>query len=402
LPKAQRREIVPVPATAERLLRRLESMRSLPFYEALSSALQTEANLLVPAGDLAKISLAPFLRLHLALLDAEGRVIVTSREAGDLRRAARAPGVVPDQPVASREHAFERDGLRTWDFDELPERVPLQQRGVLLELYPALADRGDAAALVLHSDAQRAGTVTRGGVLRLLSLALASTVRALTRELGGERELMLLHHAVGPTKRLPTDIVERALLRVALPPGIPTPRTRAQFEAARERGAGDLVNAVHELATRIQAALAHNLQITRALDALSPALDAQLVADLRRARARLIYAGFVATTPDPWLDSLPRYLRALERRIAKLPGAQGATARGQHELRERWERYEALHTLAVSLDAEPPAALVELRWLIEEYAVSLFAQELKTSVTVSPKRLEEAETAARRALDALR
>jgi len=88
--------------------------------------------------------------------------------------------------------------------------------------------------------------------------------------------------------------------------------------------------------------------------------------------------------------------------IAKLPGAHGTSARAQYDLRERWERYEALNARSASLDAEQPTALRELRWLIEEYAVSLFAQELKTSVTVSPKRLDEAQRAAHRAVDALR
>ncbi|HEY7929476.1 MAG TPA: DUF3418 domain-containing protein [Steroidobacteraceae bacterium] len=140
----------------------------------------------------------------------------------------------------------------------------------------------------------------------------------------------------------------------------------------------------------------------RALDALSPALNAELLADVRQARARLMPADFVRATPDPWLDSLPRYLQALERRIAKLPGAHGAVARAQEELRQRWQRYEALSALAASLDTQRPRALMELRWLIEEYGVSLFAQELRTVVTVSSRRLDEAELSARRAVEVLR
>jgi ATP-dependent helicase HrpA len=402
LPKAQRRHLVPAPAVAERVLGRLASLRALPFYEALGRALQQEANVQVPAPELAAVPLPPYLRLNLALIDAEGHTLVSSREAGDLRRAARAAGASPNRQAATRGYPFERDGLRTWDFDELPERVCLEQRGVQLELYPALADRGDSAALVLVPDGRRAADLSRSGSLRLLSLALQSIVQALIREIGRERDLMLLHHAVGPAQRLPTDIVERALLRVALPADCAPPRTRTQFETARERAAQGLERAAQQLRAQVQSALASNLQITRALNELSPAHDAQWVADLRRARARLVHPGFVATTPDPWLDSLPRYLRALERRIAKVPGAQGAVARAQIDLRERWERYEALSARAAELDAQQPLSLQELRWLIEEYAVSLFAQELKTSVTVSPKRLDEAEAVARAAVDALR
>jgi ATP-dependent helicase HrpA len=379
LPKTQRRELVPVPAVAERLLRRLGTQRSSPFYEALSDALRAEASVPIAASALASIALPPWLRLNLALLDPEGRVIATSREAGDLRRAGHSP-----------DGRAEREGLRTWDFDALAEHVSVEQQGVRLQLYPALTDRGDSVALELQADAPRAAALTRQGALRLLSLALGPAIRLLTREIAGERDLVLLH------------IVEHALLRVCLPADLPTPRTRAEFEAARERGVRGLTDAVHQLAEQLRGILAQNLQIMRALEALSPALNANLVADLRRSRARLVHPGFVSTTPDPWLDSLPRYLQALERRIAKLPGAHGAGARAQEEIRQRWERYEALSALADSLDTQRPAALVELRWLIEEYGVSLFAQELKTLVTVSSKRVDEAELAARRAVDVLR
>ncbi|HEX4049690.1 MAG TPA: ATP-dependent RNA helicase HrpA [Steroidobacteraceae bacterium] len=391
LPKVQRRELVPVPAVAERLLRRLSPKRATAFYEALSDALRAETNLQISADVLASIALPLWLRLNLVLLDLEGHVIATSREAGDLRRAGRSPAV-----------RCEREGLRTWDFDELPERVTVEQQGVRLELFPTLADRGDSAALFLQADAQCAAAITRQGVLRLLSLALAPTMRLLTREVAGERDLVLLHHTIGATNQWPIDIVERALLRISLPAELATPRTRAQFESARERGQRGLADAVRSLAQQVRGILAQNLQVTRALEALSPALNADLINDLRRAQARLIPPGFVCTTPDPWLDSLPRYLQALERRIAKLPGARGAGARAQAELPVRWERYEALSALADSLDTQRPAVLVELRWLIEEYAVSLFAQELKTAVTVSSKRLDETELAARRALDVLR
>jgi ATP-dependent helicase HrpA len=302
LPKAQRRDLVPATAVAERALRALEPLRSLPFYEALSRALYQAANVHIPANDLAAVPLAPYLRLHLTLIDGEGRVIVSSRDAGDLRRAVRAADTVPNLQAPSRRHSFERDRLRTWDFDELPERLLLEQQGVELQMYPAVVDRGDGAALVLLPDAERARAVSRGGVLRLLSLALASTVRGLTREISAERDLMLLHHLVGPTKDLSTDIVECALLRVSFSADSAVPRTRAQFEAARERAMAGLAGATRELSALVQSTLALNLQITRALVGLSPALDAQLVADLQRARARLVYPGFVAATPDPWLD----------------------------------------------------------------------------------------------------
>ncbi len=402
LPKPQRRHLVPAPAVAERTLQALGEMRPQPFYEALSAALRLGTGQQIAANELAAVPLPPYLRLNLALIDAEGRVLITSRDAGDLRRTTRAAGEAPGQRHVSDSSPYEREDVRSWDFGELPEYVEVTRQRFDLKLYPALADRGQAAALVLLPDPRRAEASSRAGVLRLLTLALSHQVRALTREIGADRDLLLLHHVVGAARRLPGEIVERALLRVSLPAGTATPRTPAQFNSACERGAQGIEAAALQLTAHIRDALARNLQISRALAQFSPALDPKLVDDVRRAQTRLIHSGFVTTTPEPWLDSLPRYLRALERRIAKLPGASGATARAQSELSERWARYEELNALAISMDPLAPMSLTELRWLLEEYAVSLFAQELKTAVTVSPKRLDEAQAAAAKAINALR
>jgi ATP-dependent helicase HrpA len=402
LPKAQRRHLVPAPAIAERALQALGTMRAMPFYEALGTALHRETGLQVSAGELAAVPLPPYLRLNLALIDADGRTLATSRDAGDLRRATRAAGEAPDQRHVSDSSPYEREDVRSWDFGELPREVQLTRQRFNLELYPALADRGQAAALVLLPDAQRAEASTRAGVLRLLMLALAPQVRTLSRETATDRDLMLLHHVVGPAKQLPIDIVERALLRVGLPTGTATPRTPQEFEAVCGRGAQGIEAALHQLRAHVREVLTRNLQVSRALGQLPSALDTRLIDDLRRAQIRLIHPGFVTATPEPWLDSLPRYLRALERRVAKFPGASGASARAQNEVAERWARYEELNALAASMDSVTPMPLRELRWLLEEYTVSLFAQELKTAVTVSAKRLDEAEAVAATAVNALR
>ena len=95
----------------------------------------------------------------------------------------------------------------------------------------------------------------------------------------------------------------------------------------------------------------------------------------------------------------PKYLQT---KASALPGARGASAEGQYDLRERWSRYEGLVRRATEAAAGPmPAAVVELRWLLEEYAVSVFAQQLKTTLPVSPKRLAQVESAAERAVNAL-
>jgi ATP-dependent helicase HrpA len=106
----------------------------------------------------------------------------------------------------------------------------------------------------------------------------------------------------------------------------------------------------------------------------------------------LLPPAFIETTPHPWLDYLPRYLKAVTRRIERLAG----NLRRDAELAAKVKPFAAaLGSLCARRPAAlPHAQLDTLRWMIEEFRVSLFAQELRTMMKVSEKRLgEQAELA---------
>ena len=126
---------------AENVLRALEPLRPQPFYEALSTALLRETQIQIPAGDLAQVPLPPYLRLNLSLLDADGRVIATGREAGDLRRTARLAAIAREKSSTEGGHEFERDGVRGWDFGRLPERIAQHRQGIALPEAPGRGRR---------------------------------------------------------------------------------------------------------------------------------------------------------------------------------------------------------------------------------------------------------------------
>jgi ATP-dependent helicase HrpA len=141
-----------------------------------------------------------------------------------------------------------------------------------------------------------------------------------------------------------------------------------------------------KLTTRMRDLLTATASARRELAALPEGLDAVLVEDVRAALQREVFLGFVAATPDPWLDLLPKYVKTTARRATKLRGAQGRVLEAQFELRELWSRFVALQA-AAGAAGHPPQVLEELRWTLEEYALSVFAQDLKATLTVSPKRV---------------
>jgi ATP-dependent helicase HrpA len=395
LPKVQRRRLVPAPDVARAALGELAQLRERPFMVALAAVLARIGGEPVLADQLGAIELEPHLRLNVRILAADGRVLAQGRDLPGLQREQRRSG--GDRSIAGGDDPWARTEVKRFDFAVLPDTVEVERQGVRLALHPALEDHGTHASLRLVADAAVAEATTRRGIVRLLALGLTAPLRHAEKLLAADRELMLGHQPLGPARDFVRSIAERALERECLPRGVALPRTLEAFEAAAERGRPGIVASAERLGATLRSALAEARLARDELGRLPAGADRDLAADARAQLGALLYEGFVAATPDPWLDSLLRYVKTLRRRLAKLPGAHGAVAAAQKEFLAARRRYAALAARLQPGDPAP-AALVELRWLVEEYAVQLFAQDLRTIVPVSPKRLAAAEVVAGDAL----
>jgi len=397
LPKALRRQLVPAPDVAARCLAELERNEGNSFLEAAAGWLTRSAGAPIATSDLRSSRLPDYLFLNIHVVDQAGRVIAAGRDVEDLKRRLRTV-----QRKALRQNAgdFVRDGLRAWDFDTLPETLEVIRQGVRIVLHPAIEDRGDSVSLTCVETAERAADHTRRGMVRLLALRLEGPLRYIRRALAADTGLALLQQPVGPLRDLADDICDRAIERCCLPAGERIPRDKAAFEAAAERGRAELHDEAMRIAEVARAALAERRLAVKALSELPDGTDHALVDDCRSQVAALVEGRFIARAPDPWLDSLPRFMKALVRRIGRLRGARGAGADSQYELRQWRETVLAVTSQAAVAQADRHDAVALLRWMVEEYCVSLFAQDLRTSVPVSPKRLSQQLERARLAVSA--
>jgi ATP-dependent helicase HrpA len=397
LPKALRRLLVPAPDVAARCLEALGEPAGETFLEAAAAWLSRHAGVPVAAAELRAASVADHLRLNLRIRDADGRVVGEGRELDELKRQLRK---AQDRALAASAEDFVREGLRDWDFGTLPATLEVTRGALRILLHPAIEDRGDSVALVCHDTAGRAEAATHCGIIRLLAIRLEPQLRYVRRALGADTELALLHQPVGPLRSLADDLCDRAVERCCLGPAGPAPRAREEFEAAAERGRAELFDEAMRIAAVAKQALGLRREAIAALQALPEGVDPALIEDCRDQLSALAEGRFVRAAPDPWFDSLPRFLRALGRRIARLRGSRGPAMEAQYELRDWREALRRLAAQAEERAGEVPAELALLRWMIEEYCVSLFAQDLRTSLPVSPRRLDRQLEAARAALSA--
>jgi ATP-dependent helicase HrpA len=147
--------------------------------------------------------------------------------------------------------------------------------------------------------------------------------------------------------------------------------------------------AVIDSAVRVLSAIAVEYHALTQQLAAMPAPQRMLAAEIRAQREALVHPGFLADTPWEWLLHVPRYLQAMGRRIQRYAQNADRDARHASQVNEWWARYrERLAAEARSGPVSP--RLAAFRWLLEELRVSLFAQELKTPVPVSFRRVEKA------------
>jgi ATP-dependent helicase HrpA len=393
LPKALRRGLVPAPDVAARCVAAISGDPGQGFLDAAAAWLTREGGEAVSAAQLRAVELPRHLSLNLRVVDLDGHVVGEGHDVARLKEDLRQER---SRSLAVSAADFAREGLRDWDFDVLPESLEVRRDGLALTLFPAIEDRGESAARILAESEVAAAALSRAGIRRLLALRLEPQLRHVRRALAADSVLALLQQGLGPMKLLADQVCDRAVERCCLPPEAPLPRDRAAFEACAERGRPELYDEAMRIRDVARRTLEEYRKARSELEARPDGIDPALAEDCAAQLAELVGGTFIAAAPDPWLDALPRFLAAARRRIGRLALARGPSGQPQYELRE-W-RAAARSLLAGRAGAGVlPADALLLRWMVEEYCVSLFAQDLRTSLPVSAKRLARQLEAAKAA-----
>ena len=385
LPKALRRNFVPAPDFARAFVESLDATsRGLALPVALAGYLGRVTGVAPAAADFAAIEIPAHLRMRFSVHDDQARVLVEGRDLEVIQAQwSRAARVAFSQRA---EADLAREDVAGFDVEELPDAI-ISAGG--LSAFPAFVDLGASVALRVFESRDEARSEHRRGVERLLRRALADPIKQARRQLPLANALALRWAAFGSAESLRADLVEAAL-RERLQAHELDVRTRAAFDALKSTVGVELFAAAVERLTLAEAIIDAHAEL---LPWFEPPLIGFAKAnydDLREQREELLAPGFLRTTDPAHLAHFPRYLRAMRLRAERLrqdPARDQARMLG---VQRYWREF-----LKRRADAGADAtALEDLRWLVEELRVSVFAQELRTAQPVSPKRLA-------RALDAL-
>lgn len=385
LPKALRKAIMPVAEVASTVA---ESVRPFdgPMLPALGRAIHELTGARVPDAAWNLSVLPPYLRFYFRVVDGD-RVIGEGRDLADLKERFGARARDAWRSLAKT--SLEREGLVSFAVDALPAEVPVVVGGQRVLAYPALVDTETSAAIRLLPSRAAADEATRAGLRRLFLLQLGSSLNKLEQQFPASVAMSSLADLSGgaPRQKLALRALDEAF---NLDDPASFPRTRAAFNARFEAGRRDLPGLIASLG-RIAQEISVELDKARSsLRALTGKPGAPKVAldDVREQLAHLVPPGLFARTSRERLTHLPRYLRAIQVRLERLPnGPQKDQAKAQQVapfFRDWLAQREALLSRGV-----PAEDLEAFRWLIEEYRVSIFAPELRAAVPVSSQRLSE-------------
>ncbi|MGR6901726.1 ATP-dependent RNA helicase HrpA [Glutamicibacter sp. BSL13] len=431
MPKNVRKNFVPAPDVAGQALERLDAEFD-PAHDDLATSLalvlRRLRGVVVDPAVFDFAALPEHLRFGFEVLDANGKVLgqgddlptLQHRLAAANRQALAAqvnsptPAPTPGKPgtpaagprsgakkakgpakAAQQSGAgggWEQAGLKTWpnlpgEHTALPQQVSTTVMGQQITAYPGLADEGSSVRLGVFRTAAERDAAHRGGIIRLLMLRLPPATKFVLGHLNNTEKLVFTQSPHGSIEELIADCTMAAVDKL-VPEQLPM--DAAAFEALFHSVRAEQIDTVFSITAVIAKVFTSYTRITKQLKSSNSLALYQAVSDIRSQLEQLIYPGFIAVTGAMNLLRLPRYLQGIERRLEKLTsGAVQRDAQAITVIQKLEDEYDAALE-KVPAGAAVPHTLRQVKWMLEEMRISLFAQELGTAYSVSEKRIRKA------------
>lgn len=427
LPKQVRKNFVPAPDVARQAVAVLEADFDPARDElepSLELALRRIRGAIIPPGSWNWDAVPAHLRVSFKVVDSGGKVLGEGKDLAELQErlapatrraiadslgatpASTAPGAggkaqqrrngkASDAGAATRPQAagvpgtstaagfVEQEGLTEWSFGTIERQVSSMVKGHTVTGYPALVDQGTSVSLRVFQTQEEQFDAMRGGVIRLLALRVPAPDRYVLEHLSNTEKLTFSQNPHGSVSALIADCALAAIDKLT-PADLPW--DRKAFDQLYELVRAELIDTVFTVTAVVERILASTRRIEKQLKGTTSLALISALNDVKSQLEQLVYPGFVARTGYAQLSQMPRYLAAIEKRLERLPGNVQRDALNMAVVQRLEDDYDdAVSALLPGRRAG--RELTQVRWMIEELRVSLFAVELGTAYSVSEKRI---------------
>ncbi|WP_095505438.1 ATP-dependent RNA helicase HrpA [Paraferrimonas sedimenticola] len=385
LPKTLRRNFVPAPNYASAALQAMPAMEG-DLLSQLCKHLLRMTGVRISPDDFENVEIPAHLQMNFKVEDDSGNLLGQDRNLAELK--ARLQGKVQGAIRKVADRGIEQTDLTEWNFGEL-KREYLQKQGRFeVKAYPALVDDKSSVSVKLFDDPSAADKAHRAGLRRLLLLNIPSPVKHLQQSLPNKAKLAMYFNPFGQVQWLIDDLIACGVDKLAdrLGDGI---RDELGFESLKDLVRAELNDTVTSIALQVEKILNLSQKVRKQLKGKISFEMAFALSDIQAQHDALVYKGFVAEAGYQRLDDLIRYMSAIDKRLEKIKIDPVRDRNHALKIQKVSDAYQGALAKLPKGQAVPEE-LTEVRWMIEEYRVSCFAQNLGTKYPISDKRIMQA------------
>jgi len=392
LPKSLRRNFVPAPNYAQACLAAMPETEG-ELTQALAKQLLRMTGVRLPEDVWQSETVAMQIPVHLTMnfqvVDEKGKLLKQGRQLNQLKAELQGKVKTSIQMVA--EKGIEQSGLTQWDFGHLPKSYEKKVANITIKAFPALVDHKNNVAIELFEQEEHAQHAMLKGISRLILLNIPSPIKYLQEKLPNKAKLGLYFNPFGSISDLLQDCIQGACFYLVQDyadkntEGL-LPQTESEFTLCRDYVRSEIADTVLAAAIKVEKALSLRHEISKKMKGSVALNIIQSHGDIKQQSEKLVFKGFISISGLSKLDDIVRYLQGMLRRLEKLPIDPNQDRLKLIEVNKVNEAYQSL--LGKQRKDKPISAeLLNMRWLIEELRISLFAQNLGTSAPISVKRI---------------
>lgn len=382
LPKPVRRNFVPAPNYAQAFMERVPQPQST-LLDSLERELRRMTGVTVSRDDWQLEQVPDHLKMTFRVAGEKNRTIAEGKDLAALK--VRLKEKVQETLSAVADDGIEQSGLHIWSFGELPERYEQKRGGYSVKAYPALVDEKESIGIRLFETELEQQTAMWEGTRRLLLLNIPSPIKYLHEKLPNKSKLGLYFNPYGKVLDLIDDCISCGVDKLIAGNG-GLAWNEQTFIQLQNKVRAELNDTVVEIARQVEQILTTVFAINKRLKGRVDISLALALSDIKAQLSGLVFKGFVTANGWKRLPDVLRYLHGIDRRLEKLAidPHRDRTQMGRVEnVQQQWQQWLA----KLSLQQKQLPEVQEIRWMIEELRISLFAQQLGTPYPVSDKRI---------------
>ncbi|WP_202112659.1 ATP-dependent RNA helicase HrpA [Gilliamella sp. Pas-s95] len=387
LPKSLRRNFVPAPNYADAFLSRGISTDQ-PLLESLETEFHKMTGVKVAPEDWQLDQIPDYLKMNFSIVDSNNKEIAVSKDLVLLKEELKNQLQQAFSSLTIKKTVqIEQNNLTEWNFGSLPNIYEENHKNYTIKAYPAIIDNQHSVSIKLVDNQDEQQRLTKLGLRRLLILNIPSPIKYLHEKLPNKSKLSLYFNSFGTVLSLIDDCIACGVDYLIEKNG-QVIQNQDNYEALLDYTKSHINDVVVDIAKEVESILTLYYNIGKKLKGRIDISLAFALSDIKKQMDHLIYKGFVAQSSYKRLPDINRYLLAIEKRIEKLMLNTTKDRQSMNIIDEVEVQYKKwLNSLSENLKSQEK--VTNIRWMIEELRVNLFAQQLGTAYPISVKRIKQ-------------